>query len=193
MGSSLLVSFSDSSFLIRVLLFVPVSAFRFLDHRTGEQVCTACGLVVGNQLISEQCEWRTFESDGDECRIVSLRCGTCFSGHTGHGQDVDPNRIGGPEKAVFAPFGLSTIVAGDPKLGRHQPRDKVLQCIGCSVYSLFLSIRAPPRLQSFRPVLAKYKVRFVLFLDFNFSCWLEFGARLSLNDRVLVSDCFLGF
>jgi transcription initiation factor TFIIB len=74
------------------------------DYVKGEMVCTHCGLVVGDRMIAEGSEWRTF-SDGASA------------------SKADPNRVGGPENALTEQFGLSTMVGQEDEggvLGRYQ-------------------------------------------------------------------------
>ena len=33
----------------------------FVDYKNGMYVCSNCAIVVSDQLISEEAEWRTFE------------------------------------------------------------------------------------------------------------------------------------
>jgi transcription initiation factor TFIIIB Brf1 subunit/transcription initiation factor TFIIB len=72
------------------------------DHTNGTYICTVCGLWL-EQIISEDREWREFaDSDG--------------------GNKVDPNRVGGPETERDKTEGLSTMIAGDTTMGRHQEK-----------------------------------------------------------------------
>ena len=39
------------------------------DHRAGDMICSACGLVVGDRVIDVGSEWRTFSNEkGSEDR-----------------------------------------------------------------------------------------------------------------------------
>ena len=33
------------------------------DHRAGDMICSACGLVVGDRVIDVGSEWRTFSNE----------------------------------------------------------------------------------------------------------------------------------
>jgi len=53
-------------------------------------ICKGCGLILGDRIVDEHSEWRTFSnSDGN-----------------GH----DPNRVGGPSNPLLRDAGLSTII-----------------------------------------------------------------------------------
>lgn len=40
------------------------------DHRAGDMICTACGLVVGDRVVDVGSEWRTFsDSNADPSRV----------------------------------------------------------------------------------------------------------------------------
>ena len=52
----------------------PAHPYAFLidDHRAGDQICSECGLVVGDRVIDVGSEWRTFskeKADSDPCRV----------------------------------------------------------------------------------------------------------------------------
>ncbi|XXQ38057.1 Transcription initiation factor IIB [Plasmodiophora brassicae] len=66
-----------------------------LDSSGGKFVCTDCGIVVGDRLITDESEWRTFSSDH------------------GAGGD-DRNRVGGPDNPLFEDRELTTGIAADP-------------------------------------------------------------------------------
>jgi len=58
------------------------------DHRAGDQICSECGLVVGDRVIDVGSEWRTFSSEsGGE----------------------DKSRVGGPENSLLG-SDLSTMI-----------------------------------------------------------------------------------
>jgi len=59
------------------------------DHRAGDQICSECGLVVGDRVIDVGSEWRTF---------------SCESG------GEDKSRVGGPENALLGGSDLSTMI-----------------------------------------------------------------------------------
>merc|ERR1719219_2458221 len=59
------------------------------DHRAGDQICSECGLVVGDRVIDVGSEWRTFSSEaGGE----------------------DKSRVGGPENSLLGSSDLSTMI-----------------------------------------------------------------------------------
>ncbi|XP_058803053.1 transcription initiation factor IIB [Phymastichus coffea] len=59
------------------------------DYRAGDQICSECGLVVGDRVIDVGSEWRTFSNE---------KGGT------------DPSRVGGPENPLLNGSDLSTII-----------------------------------------------------------------------------------
>jgi len=59
------------------------------DHRAGDQICSQCGLVVGDRVIDVGSEWRTFSSEaGGE----------------------DKSRVGGAENSLLGGGDLSTMI-----------------------------------------------------------------------------------
>ena len=59
------------------------------DYRAGDQICSECGLVVGDRVIDVGSEWRTFSNDnGGE----------------------DRSRVGGPENSLLGSCDLSTMI-----------------------------------------------------------------------------------
>ncbi|CAP26742.1 Protein CBR-TTB-1 [Caenorhabditis briggsae] len=60
------------------------------DHRAGDLVCPACGLVVGDRLVDVGTEWRSFSNE---------RSGN------------DPSRVGAPENPLLTGGDLSTTIA----------------------------------------------------------------------------------
>jgi len=60
------------------------------DYRAGDQICSECGLVVGDRVIDVGSEWRTFSSEG--------------------GNDVDPCRVGASENPLLGAHDLSTSI-----------------------------------------------------------------------------------
>eukprot|EP00092_Neocalanus_flemingeri_P064906 GFUD01078836.1.p1 GENE.GFUD01078836.1~~GFUD01078836.1.p1 ORF type:complete len:311 (+),score=70.94 GFUD01078836.1:191-1123(+) len=59
------------------------------DYRAGDQICSECGLVVGDRVIDVGSEWRTFSSEsGGE----------------------DKSRVGGAENTLLGSSDLSTII-----------------------------------------------------------------------------------
>ncbi|CAI5451014.1 unnamed protein product [Caenorhabditis angaria] len=60
------------------------------DHRAGDLVCPACGLVVGDRLVDVGTEWRSFSNE---------RSGN------------DPSRVGAPENTLLSGGDLSTTIA----------------------------------------------------------------------------------
>ena len=59
------------------------------DYRAGDQICSECGLVVGDRVIDVGSEWRTFSNDtGGE----------------------DRSRVGGPENSLLGSSDLSTMI-----------------------------------------------------------------------------------
>ncbi|KAK0178731.1 hypothetical protein PV327_007594 [Microctonus hyperodae] len=59
------------------------------DYRAGDQICSECGLVVGDRVIDVGSEWRTFSNEKG---------------------GVDPSRVGGPENPLLGGSDLSTII-----------------------------------------------------------------------------------
>jgi len=59
------------------------------DHRAGDQICSECGLVVGDRVIDVGSEWRTFSNDkGGE----------------------DKSRVGSAENTLLGSSDLSTMI-----------------------------------------------------------------------------------
>merc|ERR1719219_1168399 len=59
------------------------------DYRAGDQICSDCGLVVGDRVIDVGSEWRTFSNEaGGE----------------------DKSRVGGPENTLLGSCDLSTMI-----------------------------------------------------------------------------------
>ncbi|XP_023707441.1 transcription initiation factor IIB [Cryptotermes secundus] len=59
------------------------------DYRAGDQICSECGLVVGDRVIDVGSEWRTFSNE---------KAG------------ADPSRVGGPENPLLNGSDLSTMI-----------------------------------------------------------------------------------
>ncbi|GLH13710.1 Transcription initiation factor IIB [Gryllus bimaculatus] len=59
------------------------------DYRAGDQICSECGLVVGDRVIDVGSEWRTFSNE---------KAGN------------DPSRVGGPENPLLNGSDLSTMI-----------------------------------------------------------------------------------
>jgi len=59
------------------------------DYRAGDQICSECGLVVGDRVIDVGSEWRTFSNE---------KCGE------------DKSRVGGAENTLLGSSDLSTII-----------------------------------------------------------------------------------
>lgn len=59
------------------------------DYRAGDQICSECGLVVGDRVIDVGSEWRTFSNEKS---------------------GVDPSRVGGPENHLLNGSDLSTVI-----------------------------------------------------------------------------------
>jgi len=59
------------------------------DHRAGDQICSECGLVVGDRTIDVGSEWRSFSNDRNT---------------------ADPSRVGGAENPLLDGCDLSTVV-----------------------------------------------------------------------------------
>jgi len=75
------------------------------DTKTGRKICTSCGLVLENCLISETSEWRTF-ADNDR-------------------NGPDPNRVGAAQHYLLQESGdLSTTIGDGSKL------DNIAKAIG---------------------------------------------------------------
>jgi len=71
------------------------------DPKSGRKICTKCGLVLENQLISDQSEWRTF-ADGDK-------------------GGPDPNRVGQAAHYLLSEGGdLSTTIGDKSSLSNAQ-------------------------------------------------------------------------
>lgn len=72
------------------------------DESAGEMVCTGCGCVLREGLVSEEQEWRTFENDS--------------------GNKADPNRVGGIENEQTEALGLSTTIDSASSFARAHNR-----------------------------------------------------------------------
>merc|ERR1719187_2913497 len=59
------------------------------DYRAGDQICSECGLVVGDRVIDVGSEWRTFSNEK---------------------ANSDPSRVGGAENPLLNGSDLSTII-----------------------------------------------------------------------------------
>jgi len=59
------------------------------DYRAGDQICSECGLVVGDRVIDVGSEWRTFSNE---------KCGE------------DKSRVGGAENTLLGSSDLSTLI-----------------------------------------------------------------------------------
>ncbi|KAL7286103.1 hypothetical protein TKK_0019617 [Trichogramma kaykai] len=59
------------------------------DYRAGDQICSTCGLVVGDRVIDVGSEWRTFSNEKN---------------------GLDPSRVGGPENPLLNGADLSTMI-----------------------------------------------------------------------------------
>lgn len=81
------------------------------DKKEGQRVCTKCGLVDADRVISENCEWRSFECDQIPTTVAS--------------------RVGTIENAWMLNFGLSTTIAfydkRDPTNTNHHDIKRFLQ------------------------------------------------------------------
>ena len=60
------------------------------DHRAGDQICSECGLVVGDRVIDVGSEWRTFSKEK---------------------ANSDPSRVGKSENPLLNGSELSIIVS----------------------------------------------------------------------------------
>lgn len=69
----------------------------------GDLVCRRCGTVVGDRIIDERSEWRTFASESG-------------------GMGDDPSRVGGPANPLLDGDSLETLISGSntSNLGRLQ-------------------------------------------------------------------------
>jgi transcription initiation factor TFIIB len=79
------------------------------DYAHGNYVCRNCGLIVGDPIISDGTEWRTFEQDNSSKQ--------------------DMNRVGDRENELLSQFGLSTVIgdAGRTGLSKTQNRGAMTQ------------------------------------------------------------------
>jgi len=59
------------------------------DYRAGDQICSECGLVVGDRVIDVGSEWRTFSNEK---------------------ANADPSRVGGAENTLLNGTDLSTMI-----------------------------------------------------------------------------------
>ncbi|CAM9417474.1 unnamed protein product [Choristocarpus tenellus] len=76
------------------------------DFRAGDVVCRGCGIVLGDRIIDDGAEWRTFNAEESQ--------------YTNRG---DPNRVGGPVSDLVADKGMGTTIQGGSnkiELGRLQ-------------------------------------------------------------------------
>jgi len=67
------------------------------DHRAGDQICSECGLVVGDRVIDVSSEWRS------------------FSNASGDGKE-DRSRVGAAENTLLGSSDLTTLIG--PATGR---------------------------------------------------------------------------
>eukprot|EP01132_Coremiostelium_polycephalum_P003136 gene3136-3920_t len=65
------------------------------DYAKGDLICRGCGAVLGDRIVDEHSEWRTFSN----------------SESTG----ADPNRVGGPTNPLLREGALSTTISGKGK------------------------------------------------------------------------------
>jgi transcription initiation factor TFIIB len=76
------------------------------DYAAGDLICKECGLVLGDRIVDEHSEWRTFSNSDTP--------------------GSDPNRVGGPSNPLLRDSGLSTIIgkgdAAAASLSRWQNR-----------------------------------------------------------------------
>ncbi|CAM9486595.1 unnamed protein product [Chrysoparadoxa australica] len=77
-----------------------------VDDAAGDRVCRGCGMVLGDHLIDEGPEWRTFAND--------------------EGPKNEPSRIGGLVSALTSDGGLSTKLQG----GNERVRRTLAKCEG---------------------------------------------------------------
>jgi transcription initiation factor TFIIB len=80
------------------------------DHRAGDQICSECGLVVGDRVIDVGSEWRSFSDKGD-------------------GKE-DKSRVGAAENTLLGGNDLSTMI-GPGVLGHRASYD----ASGNSIYN----------------------------------------------------------
>jgi hypothetical protein len=95
----------------------PILTHKHTDYAAGDLICKGCGLVLGDRIVDEHSEWRTFSN----------------SDSTG----ADPNRVGGPSNPLLRDSGLSTIIGrgegAAASLSRWQNRGAVCCCCCCCV------------------------------------------------------------
>jgi len=112
------------------------------DPKSGRKICTSCGLVLENQLISDQSEWRTF-ADGDK-------------------GGPDPNRVGQAAHYLLSEGGDLSTTIGDKgalsnaqrALGGNQSQSKLAR--GIRDISNFCSrLSLPKDVQNFAGELMK--------------------------------------
>eukprot|EP01111_Echinosteliopsis_oligospora_P004810 TRINITY_DN1788_c0_g1_i1.p1 TRINITY_DN1788_c0_g1~~TRINITY_DN1788_c0_g1_i1.p1 ORF type:complete len:323 (-),score=84.52 TRINITY_DN1788_c0_g1_i1:18-986(-) len=76
------------------------------DYAAGDMICKGCGLILGDRIVDEHSEWRTFSNSDTP--------------------GSDPNRVGGPSNPLLRDSGLSTMIGkGDSSaasLARWQNR-----------------------------------------------------------------------
>jgi len=65
------------------------------DYAKGDMICRECGVVIGDRIVDEHSEWRTFSN----------------SESTG----ADPNRVGGPTNPLLRDSALSTTIGKGSK------------------------------------------------------------------------------
>lgn len=73
----------------KVCCYAHPDAHLIEDYRAGDQICSECGLVVGDRVIDVGSEWRTFSNEK--------------SGE-------DPSRVGGPENPLLNGSDLTTMI-----------------------------------------------------------------------------------
>lgn len=73
----------------KICCYAHPDAILIEDYRAGDQICSECGLVVGDRVIDVGSEWRTFSNEKS---------------------GVDPSRVGGPENPLLNSADLSTMI-----------------------------------------------------------------------------------
>ena len=72
------------------------------DYRAGDQICSECGLVVGDRVVDVSSEWRIFSNGEEKFRV----CGNKIK-----------SRVGGVENRLLSSSDLNTmIVVSSPRL-----------------------------------------------------------------------------
>ena len=86
------------------------------DYRAGDQICSACGLVVGDRVIDVGSEWRTFSSESggeDKSRVGATENSLLGS---------DLSTMIGPSPGGRGPGGSYSNMSSDAAVYTNRPQ-----------------------------------------------------------------------